>query len=154
VYRSGLSPPGQQSSLKEDVLIRKLLGALILTGALTAVSVSAVFAHECIIQNRSAQGNAMAAEHSPKWGVLTLDDIFGFILPEVLSAPPLTPDQQAWAVQQAEDAGIPYSFVSRTDKTIGDGSRNPNLADGKGLDHLADLYGDQLAGIYFAALGT
>jgi hypothetical protein len=41
----------------------------------------------------------------------------------------------------------------RADKTIGEGSANPNLADGRGLDHLADTYGAQLVGIYFAALG-
>jgi hypothetical protein len=95
----------------------------------------------------------MAAAHSPKWGVLTLDDIFSAILPDVLGAPPLSAAQEQWAVQQAEAAGVPYSFVTRTDKTIGENSNNPNLADGKGLDHLSDVYGQQLGGIYFAALG-
>jgi hypothetical protein len=134
-------------------LVRRVLTAVVLAGAVAAISVSSVFAHECTIVSRSDTGDAMAAAHSPKWGVLTLDDVFTSILPGELGAPPLSAAQQQWAVQQAEAAGIPYSFVTRTDKTIGENSNNPNLADGKGLDHLADVYGAQLAGIYFAALG-
>jgi hypothetical protein len=44
-------------------------------------------------------------------------------------------------------------WVVRSDKTIGAGSNNPNLANGKGVDHLADVYGNQIVGIYFVALG-
>ncbi len=53
---------------------------------------------------------------------------------------------------QSAAAGIPSSFTIRSDKVIGENSSNPNLADGRGLDHAVDLYGQALGGIYFAAL--
>lgn len=39
------------------------------------------------------------------------------------------------------DAGLPAQFTFRIDKTIGEGSSNPNLANGKGLEHAEDVYG-------------
>ena len=52
----------------------------------------------------------------------------------------------------ANRGDLPLSWVTRGDKTIGDGSANPNLADGRGLDHLADLVGQEVGALYFAAL--
>ncbi len=37
--------------------------------------------------------------------------------------------------------GGPEGFTVRADKTIGEGSSNPNLANGKGLEHIEDAYG-------------
>ena len=50
--------------------------------------------------------------------------------------------------------GLPAGgWTTRSDKTIGENSKNPNLGNGKGLDHLADSVGPQVVGIYFQALG-
>ena len=108
--------------------------------------------HECIIANRSAQGDA-GALHSSNWTRLTLATIFGFIN-QFVGGPALTSGQITWAVNEAAAEGLPVDgWVVRSDKVIGEGSSNPNLANRKGLDHLADAYGNQLVGIYFAALG-
>jgi hypothetical protein len=134
--------------------MRRLFLSLVLAGSITAVAAPAVFAHECFIVSRSDQGDA-GALHSGAWARITLTDVFGFIN-EVVGGPALSPSQITWAVNTATAA--PYNlpldgWVVRSDKTIGEGSKNPNLANGKGLDHLADAVGGQIVGIYFQALG-
>ena len=58
------------------------------------------------------------------------------------------------AVDMAIAAGLPADgWVTRFDKTIGEGSHNPNLANGKGLDHLIDTAGPTIVGIYFEIAG-
>ena len=132
--------------------MRRVLLSLALAGSISAVAAPAVFAHECTIASRSAQGDA-GALHSGNWMRLGLADIFGFINGEV-GGPALTPSQIDWAVNEAIAEGLPAGgWVTRADKTIGEGSSNPNLANGKGLDHLADSVGPQIVGIYFQALG-
>lgn len=132
--------------------MRRLFLSLVLAGSLAAVAAPAVFAHECTIASRSAQGDA-GALHSAQWTRLTLADVFGFIN-QVVGGPALTPSQTDWAIAEAIHEGLPADgWVIRSDKTIGEGSSNPNLANGKGLDHLADSVGPQIAGIYFQALG-
>ena len=132
--------------------MRRVLLSLALAGSISIVAAPAVFAHECTIASRSAQGDA-GALHSGNWMRLTLADVFGFINGEV-GGPALTPDQITWAVNEAVAEGLPADgWVTRADKTIGEGSSNPNLANGKGLDHRADSVGPQIVGIYFQALG-
>jgi hypothetical protein len=132
--------------------MRRILLSLALAGSISAVAAPAVFAHECTIASRSAQGDA-GALHSGNWMRLGLADIFGFIN-GVVGGPALTPSQIDWAVSEAVAQGLPADgWVTRADKTIGEGSSNPNLANGKGLDHLADSVGPQIVGIYFQALG-
>jgi len=49
--------------------------------------------------------------------------------------------------------GGPDSFTVRSDKTIGEGSANPNLGNGKGVDHIEDAFGALLgAGLEACAL--
>jgi hypothetical protein len=132
--------------------MRRFLVGLILAGSLTAVAAPAALGHECTIASRSAQGDA-GALHSSNWIRLGLADIFGFINFAV-GGPPLTAGQITWAVNEAIAEGLPAGgWVIRSDKTIGEGSANPNLANGKGLDHLVDAVGGQIVGIYFQALG-
>ncbi len=132
--------------------MRRVLLASVLAGAIIGASAPAVLGHECFIVSRSDQGNA-GALHSSRWVQLDLATIFGFIN-ELVQGPALTPSQIEWAVDEAVSQGLPEDgWVVRSDKTIGEGSANPNLANGKGLDHLADVYGEQIVGIYFAALG-
>ncbi len=131
--------------------MRRMLVGLLLAVSLSAVGAPAVLGHECFIANRSAQGDA-GALHSGNWTRLTLGTIFGFIN-QFVGGPALTSSQVTWAVNEAVAEGLPADgWVVRSDKVIGEGSSNPNLANGKGLDHLADAYGGQLVGIYFAAL--
>jgi hypothetical protein len=132
--------------------IRRGLAASLLAGTLLVGTAGVAFGHECVISSRSAQGDA-GALHSARWVNLGLADVFGFIH-LVVGGPALTPSQIEWAVGESIAQGLPADgWVIRGDKTIGEGSSNPNLADGKGLDHLADLVGPQIVGIYFAALG-
>ena len=132
--------------------MRRLLISLALAGSVTMVAAPAVFAHECTIASRSALGDA-GALHSDNWFRLGLADVFGFINFAV-GGPPLTADQITWAVGEAIHQQLPANgWVVRSDKTIGEGSANPNLANGKGLDHLVDAVGAQIVGIYFQALG-
>ncbi len=132
--------------------MRRLVVGLILAGSMTAVAAPAALGHECFIASRSAQGDA-GALHSARWERLTLAEIFGFVNTFV-GGPALTPNQVTWAVDTAVGQGLPRDgWVVRSDKVVGEGSKNPNLADGKGLDHLADAFGAQIVGIYFQALG-
>jgi hypothetical protein len=131
--------------------IRRLVLAAVLGSTLTLGTAAVALGHECTISSRSAQGDT-GASHSSRWVRLTLADVFGFIH-TVVGGTPLTASQIDWAIGEAVRQGLPADgWVVRSDKTIGDGSNNPNLADGKGLDHLADLVGRQVVGIYFAAL--
>jgi hypothetical protein len=59
----------------------------------------------------------------------------------------LTPPgtDQACFVQFWLANGGPASLTVRSDKIIGENSNNPNLANGKGLDHAADVFGGLLA---------
>ena len=131
--------------------MRRMLVGLMLAISLAGAGAPTVLGHECFIANRTAQGDA-GALNSGSWARITLADIFGFIN-QFVGGPALTSSQIAWAVNTAVAQGLPADgWVVRSDKVIGEGSSNPNLANGKGLDHLADVYGPQLVGIYFAAL--
>jgi hypothetical protein len=129
-------------------MLRRSLLAAVLASALTAMTVGAVAAHECVISSRSAQGDE-GATNSKVWDKLFLADVLGFIHAEV-GGPALTADQIAWAVANRGD--LPEYWVTRFDKTIGAGSSNLNLADGRGLDHLVPMVGEEVVALYFAAL--
>jgi hypothetical protein len=105
-------------------------------GAAAAILLSgtAASAHECFIADRSDQGNT-AATHSSRWVTLTVADIANF-------TPPGT--DHACFIAYWTSHGGPASLTVRSDKTIGEGSNNPNLANGKGLDHAVDVFGGLL----------
>jgi hypothetical protein len=113
---------------------------VVVAGAAAAVLLSgtAASAHECFIANRSDQGDAAAA-HSSQWMALTVADIANF-------TPPGT--DHACFIAYWTSHGGPASLTVRSDKTIGEGSNNPNLANGKGLEHAQDVFG----GLFVAAL--
>jgi len=134
------------------VKVRRTIVAGILAITVLGGTASVALGHECFIASRSAQGDA-GALHSKVWQRDTLADIFGFIN-GIVGGPALSSAQIDWAVATAVGQGLPVDgWVVRADKTIGEGSSNPNLANGRGVDHLADVYGNQIVGIYFAALG-
>ena len=131
--------------------IRRGLAASLLAATMLIGTAGVALGHECVISSRSAQGDA-GALHSSRWFRLGLADVYGFINQDV-GGPALTPAQIAWAVGESIKQGLPADgWVIRADKTIGEGSKNPNLANGKGLDHLVELVGAQVVGIYFDAL--
>lgn len=131
--------------------MRRAVIGLLLSGSVLFATTPVALGHECYIANRSAQGDA-GALHSGRWTALSLQSLFGFIN-WFVGGPALNSGQVAWAVNEAIAEGIPAEgWVVRSDKTIGEDSTNPNLANGKGLDHLADTFGPQLVGIYFQAL--
>ena len=131
--------------------LRRGLAASLLAGTMLIGTAGVALGHECVISSRSAQGDA-GALHSGRWFRLNLADVYGFIHFDV-GGPALTAAQIEWAVAESIDQGLPADgWVIRSDKTIGDGSRNKNLANGKGLDHLIDMVGEQVVGIYRAAL--
>lgn len=108
--------------------------------AIAAVTAAAVIgastpalAHECYIANRSAQGNA-GATHSSRWVTVT---VAGFA-----HSPDFPPgfDPDCFVAYWLSHGG-PTGFTVRTDKTIGEGSSNPNLANGSGLEHIEDAWG-------------
>ncbi|HEX6355397.1 hypothetical protein [Actinophytocola sp.] len=112
--------------------MRKILMTGVATLASLLLFAGTASAHECFIDNRSDQGDAKAGTNSTVWTILTAQDIAGF-------APPGT-DQACFAAFWLANGG-PESVTVRSDKTIGAGSANPNLADGQGLEHAEDVFG-------------
>jgi hypothetical protein len=90
---------------------------------------TAASAHECFNASRSDQGNAMAT-NSQRWFALTVEEIATFV-PGI---------DQACFIDYWTSHGGPASLTIRADKTIGEGSANPNLGNGKGIDHAIDVY--------------
>ena len=122
-------------------MVRRSVLAAVLASALAMLSIGSAFAHECVISSRSAQGDE-GATNSKVWDKLFLSTILGQFLG-------LTPAQVEWALDNRGD--LPEFWVIRIDKTIGAGSSNPNLADGKGLDHLIQMVGPEVDALAAAA---
>jgi hypothetical protein len=113
-------------------ILRGLMTATATAVALTLMTATAASAHECYIEPRSDQGN-QGASNSGQWATVSIQTI----LSEFLGLPdPL----YTCVLNQWTADGQPATFTFRTDKTIGEGSANPNLANGKGLEHAADVY--------------
>lgn len=111
---------------------RSLTVAAITAAAVFGASAPA-FAHECYIENRSEQGNA-GASNSTRWATVTIE---GFA-----QSPDFPPgfDPDCFVDEWLTNGG-PAGFTVRIDKTIGEGSANPNLANGSGLEHIEDVWG-------------
>jgi len=130
---------------------RKISLAAVGAGVLVALTAGPAAAHECIVANRSAQGNASVAAHSSAWEGVSLDRV----LTEFIGVPQ---DVADCVVTNSSTFGIPTSFVLGGKQAVGqDGviaGHNPNMAarglatNGKGIDHAEDLYGPAL----FAAI--
>ena len=113
-------------------MVRRLLIGAVAAVASLVLTAGVASAHECYISNRSAQGNQQAGTNSAVWEILTVADLANF-------APPGT-DTACFAAYWTSHGG-PASFTVRSDKTIGENSSNPNLANGKGLEHAEDVFG-------------
>jgi hypothetical protein len=90
-------------------------------------------AQDCYIANRSAKGNE-GATNSDRWVTVTVE--------EFTNSPDFPPgvDPTCFLDFWTSNGG-PDSFTVRSDKVIGAGSSNPNLANGKGLEHIEEAFG-------------
>jgi len=123
----------QTKGIKPMRRMAKIIAASAGAAVFTLLPASPALAHECFIANRSAQGNAGAAK-SQVWETVTIETIVNDFLG--LPGPLGTCVLEKWHAD-----GLPAEFTFRSDKTIGEDSNNPNLANGKGLEHAADVYG-------------
>ncbi len=134
-------------------VIRKSAVALGMSAVMIGATAGTAFAHECLVANRSDQGNASVAAHSNAWQEVSLDTI----LTQFIG---VSADVAACVEANAATYGIPSTFVFGNKQAVGqDGviaENNPNmtagnLADnGKGIDHAEDAYGPAI----FAAIGA
>lgn len=112
------------------------------TGALLVAGPGAAFAHECFVVNRSTQG-ALGAAHSGKWFALPRDVLVAD-LPGMLGG--ASDAQIACAVDYAEQnlpemVAIGSGPAKGTDYVIAENMNPANQANGKGIDHLEDVFG-------------
>jgi hypothetical protein len=135
--------------------VRNFVVSLAFAIALGAVPVVSAAAHECVVVNRSANGN-LHASGSGQWVTVTLSQIYEET--ESFGFPDLTAAQVDFAVAVARSLGVPDSFTIRSDKTLLEDAagwqKGDHATDGKGIDHFFDVYGDRLIGALFAALAN
>jgi hypothetical protein len=106
------------------------LAAGAVAGAMTLAAAAPASAMDCFIAGRSARGTQQAGTNSNVWTLITLNDfLVGGGVDQVCAD---------GAVAAVAAAGLPTQFSTRSDKTIGENSKNPNLGNGKGLEHLED----------------
>jgi|GEM_PF-6597048 len=112
---------------KQIVAIAAMSAALIIGLA------SPASALDCFIASRSETGNANAT-HSARWITVTVQ--------EFASSPdfPAGVDPGCFIDYWLSHGG-PEAFTVRSDKVIGEGTSNPNLGNGKGLDHIEEAFG-------------
>ncbi len=135
--------------------MRRLIARSILVGSIAAGLVSGTaLGHECFVVSRSDTGDIAAGSHARVWATLgTLEDLFGFVGP-FLGLPPLSDTQMAWAVDAAEEAGLPAQltlFVGNHTLAEGTPAMKMHAADGTGVDHVIDWF-PVLVDIYLEAL--
>jgi hypothetical protein len=121
---------------------RRILVLIAACLAMLIGSAGTAAARDCIIPSRSAQGNE-GATHSDRWVTSTVEEFANS--PEF----PSGVDPDCFIAYWTTNGG-PASFTVRSDKVIGEGSSNPNLGNGKGLDHIEEAYGQ----LFGAALGA
>jgi hypothetical protein len=135
--------------------MRRLIARSVLVASIAAGLVSGTaLGHECFVVSRSDTGDIAAGSHAQAWETLgTLEDLFGFV-GSFLGLPPLSDTQLAWAVDAAEDAGLPAQltlFVGNHTLAEGTPAMEMHSADGTGVDHIFD-WGPVLIDIYLEAL--
>jgi len=103
-------------------ITRKIVGVGVAITGVMAMTAGPALAMDCLVVNRSAQGNAGAA-HSAQWFTISINDI---LVNDVGACP-----AQVAAVDAAfAQAGYPLVFVSRSTKTL--------PSNGHGIIHIDD----------------
>jgi len=113
---------------------KKVLVTLALVGAMVALPASAAFAHDCFIVNRSSQGAQGAGHSSTATGFN--HGWIAFDMKAALAQAQVSDVEAAFADWIAQ--GFKAFYASRIDTLIGGNSSNPNLGNGKGLDHFSE----------------
>ena len=119
---------------------KKLLTTLALTGAMLVLPATAAFAHDCFIASRSSQGSQGAGNSAIATGFehgwVSID-----IAEELANAGVSDVDA---ALAEWLATGHNAFYATRVDTVIGAGTSNPNLGNGKGLDHFSEssVFGD------------
>jgi len=180
--------------------LRKALAAAAAVTVIGLVATAPAWAHECFNTQRSAQAEAMIAQHSHGWFDIQTWQLLGIFTgtcdPSAGDCPPvpsqfaaiqgfgasnpdavigvllgfapasvLPPDVQAewtgWvaflqqAAAAAADMGVPTHYLTLANATAAGGavhSPQGTTADGKGIDHFPDVYGQQLFAAYSSVL--
>lgn len=131
----------------------RIVRSALLAAFVLAVTASSALGFECIVVNRSDTGN-LHAPASGRWMTLPLATLYEET--ENFGLPDLTEAQVAYAVALAESWGVPSSFTFRSDKILLENAtgwvKGDHAADGKGIDHFADSYGERLFGALYEAL--
>ena len=114
--------------------MRKVLATLAMTGAMIALPATAALAHDCFVANRSDKG-AQGAGHSSA-NTNFEHGWVSFGVAELLTDSGVEDVDAALAEWVA--AGNKAFFATRIDKVIQESSSNPNLGNGKGLEHFSE----------------
>jgi hypothetical protein len=134
--------------------MRRAFARSIVVGTLAATMFTGTaLAHECFVISRSDTGDIAAGANSQAWATVgTLDDLFVYI-GGLLGLTPLSDAQLAWAVDAAQEAGLPSQLTLFGRLTIAEGTPAMvmHAADGHGIDHLFD-WAPVIIGIYQDAL--
>jgi len=111
----------------------RIIAVAAISAALIVGFASPASARDCFIASRSDNGNANAT-HSARWVTVTVQ--------EFASGPEFPPGvDPVCFVEFWLSQGGPEAFTVRSDKVIGEGSSNPNLDNGKGLEHIEEAFG-------------
>lgn len=115
--------------------------------AVTLLGAGSAWAHECYNASRSDRGDAAAGTYSQAWFQLVIADAVA----EDVANGLYTAEQGECIYAAWLDGGGPASVTLHVKGANGQGGvlaeRNPNdglMADGVGVDHLFDAYGDLL----------
>ncbi|MEO6021197.1 MAG: hypothetical protein ABIP45_13205 [Knoellia sp.] len=127
----------------------RLVKAVALTAALGMATATTASAHECYIASRSDQGNMQAGMNSKAWFPLVIADAIGWDVADGL----YTAEQGQCILREYTNAGGPASFVIKViggkDGVLAGGVTNEYLlANGTGVDHIFDAYGEAILGAF------
>jgi hypothetical protein len=123
--RASLARPTGGGNVK--IRGHRWLAAGAIAGALTIAAAAPASAMDCFIASRSTQGNTQAGTNSNAWTIVTLSDFLaGSASQACING----------AVAAVAAAGLPTQFTTKANMVIGETSSNPNLGNGKGLEHL------------------
>ena len=114
--------------------MKKVLATLAMTGAMIALPATAALAHDCFVANRSDKG-AQGAAHSSA----NTDFAHGWVsfsVAELLTDSGV--DDVDAALAEWVAAGNKAFFATRVDKLIQESTSNPNLGNGKGMEHFSE----------------
>lgn len=126
--------------------LRRITGTMVLTGTLLAVSASAALAHECMVANRSPQGE-QAVGHSPMWlsENMATHGAYEFTFVVVFGVQP-TEEMLDEAVAMHVEQGLQewasffqhHTLLANPKTGVDTPAATRHAGDGRGVDHWSD----------------